>query len=142
MDVIFSLFSTHTHTHTHSHTFTGFGVWYMVVMFSECESDVLHSVSLQLSTLVWSLWFTSHPALLLYIDLRRTDGCLHLSHCLSPAERGPSFPPVCLHGDFFFLNLLFLIRFFADHESYEFKDRVETGKLIKISAASQNTLCT
>lgn len=31
----------------------------MALMFSKCESDILHGVSLQLST-SWSLWFTSH----------------------------------------------------------------------------------
>lgn len=77
--------------HTHTHSLTGWlGVWYMVLMFWKCESDVLHGVSLQLSTLVGPCG-SHHTLRCCSIQTSEgTDECLHLSLCLSAAQPGLS----------------------------------------------------
>lgn len=78
----------------------------------------------------WSLWFTSHPALLLYIDLRGTDEWLHLSLSrLSPAEHGSSFYPhrkslfvLCASPCLYTLSIFWPL---VNHECIPFKGQVE-----------------
>lgn len=65
-------------------------MWYMVMMFSKCESDVLDGVSLQLSTPVVPVVHITPCTVALYRP-QRDRRVSHLSLCLSPAKHSLSF---------------------------------------------------
>lgn len=85
MDVIFSLsFGLTTHTHTLSHRVVGSVVYGADVLEVWVRCITRRVITAFHSS--WSLWFTSHPALLLYIDLRgdrRVSASVSLPVCCS-----------------------------------------------------------
>lgn len=110
----------------------------MVLMFWKCESDVLHGVSLQLSTLVGPCG-SHHTLRCCSIQTSEgTDECLHLSLCLSAAQPGLSSSAqellfFFLSGSFclYTVSIFFSFLFFLSQikKCIWFKEQVENRKI-------------
>lgn len=137
MDVIFSLsFGLTTHTHTLSHRVVGSVVYGADVLEVWVRCITRRVITAFHSS--WSLWFTSHPAPLLYIDLRgdrRVSASVSLPVCCSAwliffSTGAPVFFSVRLFLSLHCLHFLFFSFFFyrKSKNASGLKSKWKTGK--------------
>lgn len=130
------IWSHHTHTHTLSHRVVGSVVYGADVLEVWVRCITRRVITAFHSS--WSLWFTSHPAPLLYIDLRgdrRVSASVSLPVCCSAwliffSTGAPVFFSVRLFLSLHCLHFLFFSFFFyrKSKNASGLKSKWKTGK--------------